>query len=126
MTRRKRFDEFDEFDEFDDAGPRVTDPRGRRIRGRTPYERGALAEARRMRAAGERVGHVDPPPVAAALDLDRVAKVAAHLRFVLVEIGAGHLSAAPTMRDRIEAAAVALEVLRDEPAPIDLDRLEPR
>jgi hypothetical protein len=119
MTRRKRYDEFDD-------GVRVTDPRGRPITGRTPYERAALAEARRMRTAGEVVGHVDPPPVAAALDLDRVARVAAHLRVVLAQIDAGHLSAAPTMLGRIEAAAVALEALRDEPAPIDLDRLEQR
>lgn len=76
-----------------------------------------------MRAAGEVVGHVNPPPVAAALDLDRVARVAAHLRGVLAEIGANHLHAAPSMRARIEAATVALEALRNEPAPIDLDRL---
>jgi hypothetical protein len=113
-------------DKLDDDGPRVFTPDGRRIRGRTPYERAALAEARRMRAAGERVGHVVPPLVAAALDIDRVAKVAAHLRFVLAEIGVGHLSVTATMRDQLEAAAVALEVLRDEPTPIDLDRLEPR
>ena len=49
--------------------------------------------------------------------------MAAHLRAVLAQIGAGHLSAAPTVRDRLEAAAVALEVLCGEPAPIDLDRL---
>ena len=120
MTRRKRYNE------FDDEGPQVFTPDGRRIRGRTPYERAALAEARRMRAAGERVGHVVPPPVAAALDIDRVAKVAANIRFVLAEIGVGHLSVTATMRDQLEAAAVALEVLRDEPAPINLDRLEPR
>lgn len=117
MTRRKRYDE------FDDDGPRVFTPDGRRIRGRTPYERAALTEAGRMRAAGEVLGHVEPPPVAAALDLNRIEKVAAQLRFVLTEIDARHLSAAPTMRDQLEAATVALEVLRDEPAPIDLDRL---
>lgn len=117
MTRRKQYDE------FDDEGPRVFTPDGRRIRGRTPYERAALAEARRMRAAGERVGHVDLPPVAAALDLEQVSDVAAHLRAVLAQIGAGHLSAAPAVRDQLEAAAVGLEALRDEPAPVDLDRL---
>ena len=110
-------------EQLDDDGPRVFTPNGRRIRGRTPYERAALAEARRMRAAGEPVGRVVPPPVAEALDLERVAEVAAHLRMVLAEVGAGHLDAAPAMRVRIEAAAVALEALRYEPAPVDLDRL---
>jgi hypothetical protein len=104
----------------------MTDPRDRPITGRTEWERAVIAKARHMRATGEVVGHVDPPPVAEALNLDQVAEVAAHLRVVLAEIVAGHLSAAPTMRDQLEAAAVALEALRDEPAPVDLDRLEQR
>lgn len=60
MTRRKRYDEFD-----DDV--RVTDRQGP-IRGRIEWERAGLREARRMRATGETVGHVDPPPADAALD----------------------------------------------------------
>jgi hypothetical protein len=120
MTRRKRPDE------FDDDGVRVTDQQGRPIRGRTEWERAVIAEARRMRAASQIVGQVSPPPVAAALDLERLAEVAARLRRVLAEIDAGYLDATPTMRARIEAAAVALEALHDEPAPVDLDRLEQR
>ena len=45
---------------------------------------------------------------------------------VLGQVDAGRLDVTPTMRDRLEAAAVALEVLRDEPAPVDLDRLTDR
>jgi hypothetical protein len=52
--------------------------------------------------------------------------MAAHLRGVLAEIDAGHVSADPTMRDQLEAAAIALEALHDVPAPVDLDRLERR
>lgn len=55
MTRRK-------LDELDDAGPRVFTPDGRRIRGRTLWERHVLATARRMRKAGEKVGQVEPLP----------------------------------------------------------------
>jgi hypothetical protein len=110
-------------DMFDDDGPRVVDPRGRRIRGRTPWERAVLEEARRMRKAGETVGQVVPPPVAAALDVEKLAEVAARLRRVLAEVDAGRLDATPTMRARIEAAAVALEAIHDEPAPVDLDQL---
>jgi hypothetical protein len=117
MTRRKRYDE------SDDDGVRVTDQQGRPIRGRNEWERAVLAEARRMRATGQIVGHVDPPPVPAALDLERLAAVAARLRRVLAEVDAGHLDATPTMRARIEAAAVALEALHDHPAPVDLDQL---
>jgi hypothetical protein len=119
MTVRKLLDK------LDDDGPRVFDPQGRRIRGRTPWERAVLEEARRMRATGQTVGHVDPPP-AAAVDLDQVAEVAARLRAVLAQVDAGRLDATPASRARIEAAAVALEAIHDEPAPVDLDRLERR
>jgi hypothetical protein len=81
MTGRRRLDQFDD-------GVRVTDPQGRPIRGRTEWERAVLREARRMRAAWEVVGHVDPTPLADALDLDQVDRLAAHLRAVLTEIGA--------------------------------------
>jgi hypothetical protein len=118
---RKRPDPF-----VDDGGMRVVDSQGRRLRGRTPWERAALEEARRMRKAGQKVGRVDLLPLADALDLERVAKLAAHLRLVLGQVDAGRLDAAPTMRARIEGAAAALEALRDELAPVDLDRLEGR
>jgi hypothetical protein len=108
---------------LDDDGPRVFDSRGRRIRGRTPWERAVLQRAREMRAAGQQVGQVGPLPLADALDVGRVAKVAAHLRLVLADVDAGRLDATPRMRTRLEAAAVALEALGDEPAPVDLDRL---
>jgi hypothetical protein len=110
-------------DQLDDDGPRVFTPDGRRIRGRTEWERHVLREAGRMRAAGEVVGQVGPMPVAAALDLEQIAKLAAHLRMVLGQIDAERLDASPAMRNRIEGAAVALEAIRDEPAPVDLDRL---
>jgi hypothetical protein len=110
-------------DMFDDDGPRVFDPRGRRIRGRTPWERAAIAEARQMSAAGRIVGKVSPPPVAAALDLERLAAVTARLRRLLAEVDASRLDDTPTMRARIEAAEVALEAIHNEPAPIDLDQL---
>jgi hypothetical protein len=77
-----------------------------------------------MRATGETAGHVDPPPADTALDLDQVADVVAHLRAVLAQVDASRLNAASTRPDQLEAAAVALEAIRDEPAPIDLDRLE--
>jgi hypothetical protein len=64
---------------------------------------------------------VSPPPVAAALNLERLAAVAARPRRVLAEVDAGHLDATPAPRARIEAAAAALEGLHDEPAPVDLD-----
>ncbi|TWF77301.1 hypothetical protein FHX44_113206 [Pseudonocardia hierapolitana] len=111
-------------DPFDDDGVRVVDSQGRRLRGRTPVERAAIETARRMRKAGQKVGQVDPLPLADGLDLERVAMLAAHLRLVLAQVDAGRLDVTPTMRDRLEAATVALEVLHDEPAPIDLDRLE--
>jgi hypothetical protein len=117
MTR-KLPDPFDE-----DDGVRVVDSRGRRLRGRTPVERAAIEAARRMRAAGQKVGQVDPLPLADALDLERVTKVAAHLRLVLADVDAGRLDAIPTMRTRLEVAAAALEALGDEPAPVDLDQL---
>jgi hypothetical protein len=88
---------------------------GRPLRGRTPWQRAAIETARRMRAAGQKVGQVVPPPVADALDLERVTKLAAHLRLVLADVDAGRLDATPTMRTRLEAAAAALEALRDEP-----------
>jgi hypothetical protein len=121
MSVRKRTDPFD-----DDDRVRVVDSRGRRLRGRTPWERAVLEEARRMRQAGQKVGRVDPPPLADALDLERVAKLAAHLRMVLSQVDAGQLEATPASRARIEAAAVALEAIHDAPAPVDLDRLESR
>jgi hypothetical protein len=120
---RKRPDPFDD----DDDGVRVVDSQGRRLRGRTPWERAALEKkARQMRKAGQKVGRADPLPLADALDLERVAELAAHLRMVLGQVDAGRLDVTPTMRDGLEAAAVALEVLRDEPAPVDLDRLTDR
>jgi hypothetical protein len=75
VTRRKRPDDFD-----DDDGVRVTDSRGRRIRGNTAWGRAVLREARRMRAAGEPVGQVAPVPVADVLDLERVNRLAADRR----------------------------------------------
>jgi hypothetical protein len=115
---RKRPDLFD-----DDDGVRVFDSQGRRLRGRTPVERAAIEKARQMRKAGQKVGRVDPLPLADGLDLERVTKLAAHLRLVLADVDAGRLDATPTMRTRLEAAAAALEALHDEPAPVNLDEL---
>lgn len=79
-----------------------------------------------MRAAGQSVGQVTPPPVTAELDMERVAELAAHLRSVLGEVDADRLDAGPALRDRIEAAAAALEALCAEPGPVDLDRSDGR
>jgi hypothetical protein len=117
VTGRKRPDEFDDY-------VRVFDHRGRRLRGRTDWERAAIAEARRMRAAGQIVGQVGPLPVAAALDIEQLAELAARMRRLLAEVDAGRLDATPASRARIEA--VALEALHDEPAPVDLDQLDRR
>ena len=111
-------------DESDDV--RVFDQRGRRMRGTTAAERAVLEQARRMRAAGEPVGQVIAVPVADALDRERVNRLAAHLRAILTEVDAGRLDASPTLRARIEAAAVALEAIHDEPALVDLDGLAGR
>jgi hypothetical protein len=53
----------------------------------------------------------------------QVRGVAAHLRGVLGQIDGGQVDATQTVRARIEDAAVALEAIHNEPAPVDLDRL---
>lgn len=70
MTGRKRLFKLDDV--------RVSDPQGRRITGRTPWERHVPTAARRMRAAGETVGQVGPMPLTAAPDLEQLGEVAAH------------------------------------------------